>query len=122
MSGGRGQSQISLFLSQFKVVSFNVPNLPLTFMIINFTSCFIQGVKARMFGRQSDRNFCYDWLALTSIFGLCFMSVFRFSYFREEGGGQEGFHKQKVRKIFTFLVLMASLNSLDFPRHLLSKY
>ena len=34
-----------------------------------------QGVKARTFGRQNERNFCYDLLALTSIFGLCFMSV-----------------------------------------------
>ena len=34
-----------------------------------------QGVKARMLGRQNERNFCYDRLALTPIFGLCFMSV-----------------------------------------------
>ena len=84
--------------------------------------CPEQGVQVTMLGRQNERNSSYVRLAHTSIFGLCFMSVFRFSYFREEGGGQEGFHKQKVRKIFTFLVLMARLNSLDFPRHLLSKY
>ena len=36
---------------------------------------FEQGVKARTFGIQCERNFCYDWLALTSLFGLCFMSV-----------------------------------------------
>ena len=34
-----------------------------------------QGVKARTLGKQNERNFCYDWLALTSIFGLCFVSV-----------------------------------------------
>ena len=34
-----------------------------------------QGVKARTLGRQNERNFCYDRLALTSIFGLCFMWV-----------------------------------------------
>ena len=34
-----------------------------------------QGVKARMLGRQNERNFCYVRLALTSIFGVCFMSV-----------------------------------------------
>ena len=34
-----------------------------------------QGVKARMLGRQNERNFCYKRLALTSIFCLCFMSV-----------------------------------------------
>ena len=34
-----------------------------------------QGVKARMLGRQNERNFCYVRLALTSIFGLCFVAV-----------------------------------------------
>ena len=34
-----------------------------------------QGVKAKLLGRQNEKNFCYDMLALTSIFGLCFMSV-----------------------------------------------
>ena len=29
-----------------------------------------------MLGRQNERNFCYDRLALTSIFGLCFMWVY----------------------------------------------
>ena len=33
------------------------------------------GVKDRTLGRQNKRNFCYESLALTSIFGLCFMSV-----------------------------------------------
>ena len=37
---------------------------------------FNQGVKARTLGRQNERNFCYDVLALTSIFGLFFMSVY----------------------------------------------
>ena len=35
-----------------------------------------QGVKAKLLGRQNEKNFCYDMLALTSIFGLCFMSVY----------------------------------------------
>ena len=34
-----------------------------------------QGVKARTLGRQNERNFCYESLALNSIFGFCFMSV-----------------------------------------------
>ena len=34
-----------------------------------------QGVKARTLGRQNERNFCYARLALTSIFGLCFVAV-----------------------------------------------
>ena len=29
----------------------------------------------RILGRQNERNFCYVRMALTSIFGLCFMSV-----------------------------------------------
>ena len=36
---------------------------------------FGQRVKARTLGRQNERNFCYDRLAHTSIFGLCFMWV-----------------------------------------------
>ena len=40
-----------------------------------FAMVFNQGVKARTLGRQNERNFCYARLALTSIFGLCFMSV-----------------------------------------------
>ena len=35
----------------------------------------IQGVPARAFCRQNESNFALDWLALTSIFGLCFMPV-----------------------------------------------
>ena len=35
-----------------------------------------QGVKARTLGKQNERNFCYDRLAHTSIFILCFMWVF----------------------------------------------
>ena len=35
-----------------------------------------QGAKARMLGRQNERNSSYVRLAQTSIFGLCFMSVF----------------------------------------------
>ena len=38
-----------------------------------FLSSCTQGVKA--LGRQNERKFFYDMLALTSIFGLCFMSV-----------------------------------------------
>ena len=34
-----------------------------------------RGLKVRTLGRQNERNFANDWLALTSIFGLCFMSV-----------------------------------------------
>ena len=34
-----------------------------------------QGVKARILGRQNESNFCYDRLALTSIFCMYFMSV-----------------------------------------------
>ena len=34
-----------------------------------------QGVKVGMLGRQIERNSSYVWLAQTSIFGLCFMSV-----------------------------------------------
>ena len=37
--------------------------------------CLTQGVKVRTLGRKNERNFCYDRLAFTSIFGLCFMSV-----------------------------------------------
>ena len=36
---------------------------------------FTQGVKARTLSRQNERNFCYVRLALTSIFGLCFVPV-----------------------------------------------
>ena len=36
---------------------------------------FTRGVKARTLSRQNERNFCYDMLAVTSIFGMCFMSV-----------------------------------------------
>ena len=34
-----------------------------------------QGAKARMLGRQNERNSSYVSLANTSIFGFCFMSV-----------------------------------------------
>ena len=34
-----------------------------------------QGVKVGTLGRQIERNCSYVWLAHTSIFGLCFMSV-----------------------------------------------
>ena len=37
--------------------------------------CYRQGIEGGALGRQSERNFAYDWLALTSIFGLCLMSV-----------------------------------------------
>ena len=35
-----------------------------------------QGVKVETFGRQNERNISYVRLAHTSLFGLCFMSVF----------------------------------------------
>ena len=35
-----------------------------------------QGVKVGMLGRQNESNLAYFWLALTSIFGLCFMPVY----------------------------------------------
>ena len=35
----------------------------------------VQGVKVGTLGRQIERNSSYVWLAHTSIFGLCFMSV-----------------------------------------------
>ena len=44
-------------------------------MINLLTGGYIQGVKVSMLGRQNERNFCFDRLALTSMFGLCFMSV-----------------------------------------------
>ena len=34
-----------------------------------------QGVKVGTLGRQNESNLAYFWLALTSIFGLCFMPV-----------------------------------------------
>ena len=34
-----------------------------------------------MLGRQNERNFSYDRLALTPIFGLCFILVFKFFFF-----------------------------------------
>ena len=37
--------------------------------------CSNQGVKVRTLGRQNERNFAYDRLALATIFGLCFMLV-----------------------------------------------
>ena len=40
------------------------------------SSSMEQRVKAKLLGRQNEKNFCYDMLALTSIFGLCFMSVY----------------------------------------------
>ena len=40
-----------------------------------FPEVDFQGVKARTLGRQNERNFCYESLALNSIFGLCFMPV-----------------------------------------------
>ena len=40
-----------------------------------FFFCLGQGVKATTLGRQNQKNFCYERLALTSIFGLCFMSI-----------------------------------------------
>ena len=43
--------------------------------IIGQIQHWLRGVKARTLGRQNERNFCYESLALTSIFGLCFMSV-----------------------------------------------
>ena len=39
------------------------------------TDCSNQGVKVRTLGRQNERNFAYDRLALATIFGLCFMLV-----------------------------------------------
>ena len=40
-----------------------------------FWETHAQGVKAKTLGRQNESNFCYVRLALTSIFGLFFMSV-----------------------------------------------
>ena len=37
-------------------------------------SCW-QGAQVRTLCRQNERNFAYDRLALTSLFGLCFMPV-----------------------------------------------
>ena len=34
-----------------------------------------QGGRVRTLCRQNESNFAYHWLALTSIFGLCFMPV-----------------------------------------------
>ena len=41
----------------------------------NLQYLFAQGVKARMLSRQNERNFCYDMLAVASLFGLRFISV-----------------------------------------------
>ena len=34
-----------------------------------------QGAKVGLLGRQNEKNSSYVWLAHTSIFGLCFMSI-----------------------------------------------
>ena len=68
-------SLLSVFLSIWSTSFWLVclPDLCLLSVCLSVQS--LQGVKVRMFCRQNESNSGYDCLALTSIFGLCFMSV-----------------------------------------------
>ena len=45
-------------------------------LMIGIVLIFDSGVKVGALGRQNERNVGLGWLALTSIFGLCFMPVY----------------------------------------------